>query len=84
MGSTLLRARNRILDRLVLLIPQGKDTMGVCRLIKGQFRARRRGRRVCLRRRLLGERRLVIMLDGALRIQSSSNDTTTMLRGTVK
>ena len=79
--STLLRARSRILDLLVLIL---RDRMEVCRRIKGLFRARRLVRRVCRRR--LEERLLAIMLDGAPPIQSnnSSNDRMTKLRGMVK
>ena len=82
-ARTLLRARSRILDLLVLIL-RDKARMEVCHRTKGRFRASRRVRRVCRHR--LEERLLAIMLDGALRIQSSSNsnDRMMMLHGTVK
>lgn len=82
-ARTQLRARNRILDLLVL-IPQDRARMEACHRTKGRFRASRQVRRVDRRR--LEERLLAIMLDGALRIQSSSNsnDRMMMLHGTVK
>lgn len=80
-ARTLLRARSRILGLLVLIL---QDRTEACRRIKGRFRARRRVRRVC--RRQLEERLLAIILDGALRIQSNSNnrDKMMMLHGMVK
>jgi len=79
--STLLRARSRILDLLLLIL---QDKMEACHRTRDLFLARRLVRRVCRRR--LEERLLAIMLDGAPRTQSnsSSNDRMMKLRGTVK
>lgn len=77
-----LRARSRILA-LPVPFPLDRRMMEVCRRTKGRFRARRLVLRVC--HHLQEEKLLAIMLDVALRIQSSSsNDRMTKLHGTVR